>query len=81
MRLEDGRPKGHWITKWSGNGWNEDWDYTCSVCEKEYKKASSILYHASYCPNCGADMRPKLVGKHADVTIIDEACMKGADDE
>jgi hypothetical protein len=55
--LKNERPKGHWVKKWSGNGWNEDWDYTCSVCGKEYRKASSILYHASYCPNCGADMR------------------------
>lgn len=22
------RPKGHWIMKWHGNGWNEAWDYT-----------------------------------------------------
>lgn len=51
------RPEGHWIIKWSGNGWNEDWDYTCSVCGKEYKKADSILYHANFCPNCGAIMR------------------------
>lgn len=51
------RPKGHWITKWSGNGWNEDWDYICSACGKEYKKASSVLSHASYCPDCGANMR------------------------
>ena len=55
--LENERPKGHWIKKWSGNGWNEDWDYICSVCGKKYEKASSILCHASYCPGCGADMR------------------------
>ena len=55
--LKNERPKGHWVKKWSGNGWNEDWDYTCSVCEKEYKKAGSVLYHSSYCPNCGARMK------------------------
>lgn len=27
----------------------------------------------NYCPNCGADNRPKLAGKHADQIIIDEA--------
>ena len=35
----------------------------------------------NYCPNCGADMRPKLQGTHFDSIIIDECAMKGAEDE
>ena len=54
--LDNERPKGHWIMKWRGNGWNEAWDYTCSACGKEFKDADSVLYNSSYCPNCGAEI-------------------------
>ena len=36
---------------------------------------------SAYCPDCGADMRSKIVGKHADFMMMDEAVVKGADDE
>lgn len=55
-KLEAERPKGHWIMKWHGNGWNEAWDYTCSACGKEFRDADSVLYNSSYCPNCGAEI-------------------------
>ena len=76
------RPKGHWIL--SQNQDKEDTDngnyrFECSNCgcSDTHSKATEV----PYCWHCGADMRQNLVGKHADVTIIDEACMKGADDE
>lgn len=39
----------------------------CSVCNQ------CIAYPTNYCPNCGADMRPREMGEHADITIIDES--------
>lgn len=50
------RPQGEWIEKYNGNGWNDFWDYTCSHCGKKYIRAD-YLYHANYCPNCGAKMK------------------------
>lgn len=47
---------GHWEEEQNGNGWNDYWDYTCSVCGKKYKNADDILYEANFCPNCGAKM-------------------------
>lgn len=57
-----GRPsadavQGEWIEKYNGNGWNDFWDYTCSNCGKKYERADAVLYHANYCPNCGARMK------------------------
>ena len=51
------RPEGEWIEEFSGNGWNDFWDYTCSNCGKKYKRADDVLYKANYCPNCGAKMK------------------------
>jgi len=50
------RPQGEWIEEFNGNGWNDFWDYTCSHCGKKYIRAD-YLYHANYCPNCGARMK------------------------
>ena len=50
--------QGEWIEKYNGNGWNDFWDYTCSNCGKKYERADAVLYHANYCPNCGARMTP-----------------------
>lgn len=50
--------QGKWIEKYNGNGWNDFWDYTCSNCGKKYERADAVLYHANYCPNCGARMTP-----------------------
>ena len=71
------RPKGHWIFD------TEDGYYKCSECGSlaEIDSVTNNYWRSNFCPQCGADMRPKLIGKHADVNIIDEACMKGADDE
>ena len=66
------RLKGRWIRKIVDKGFNADW--VCSECGY---RAYSDFVDLNYCPNCGADMIPKLIGKHADVTIIDE----GANDE
>ena len=52
-----GRPQGEWITEYSGNGWNDYWDYTCSNCGKKYKRADNVLYKSNFCPNCGAEMK------------------------
>lgn len=49
--------QGEWIEKYNGNGWNDFWDYTCSNCGKKYERADAVLYHANYCPNCGARMK------------------------
>lgn len=43
---------GRWIEEYNGNGWNDYWDYTCSVCEKTLKRGEPY----PYCPNCGAKM-------------------------
>ena len=77
MEFDDFRPKGHWIFD------TEDGYYKCSECGSlaEIDSVTNNYWRSNFCPQCGADMRPKLIGKHADVTIIDEACMKGADDE
>ena len=56
--LQD-RPKGEWIEKYNGNGWNDFWDYACSHCGKKYERADAVLYHANFCPNCGARMESK----------------------
>ena len=62
MAIEALSAKGEWIEKYNGNGWNDFWDYTCSNCGKKYERADAVLYHANYCPNCGADMRTKENG-------------------
>ena len=49
--------QGEWIEKYNGNGWNDFLDYTCSNCGKKYERADAVLYHANYCPNCGARMK------------------------
>ena len=73
MEFDDFRPKGHWIVKHIETVPNflEEWFY-CSECGE-----GQLYGMPNFCPNCGADMRPKLIGKHADVTIIDE----GANDD
>lgn len=50
------RKEGEWITEYNGNGWNDFWDYTCSVCGKKYERAD-MLCKANFCPNCGARMK------------------------
>lgn len=56
-RIPSAEPNvGRWIEEYNGNGWNDYWDYTCSVCGKKYERAD-ILYKANYCPNCGAKMK------------------------
>lgn len=44
--------RGRWLKEYNGNGWNDYWDYTCSVCEKTLKRGEPY----PYCPNCGARM-------------------------
>lgn len=46
--------RGEWIIEYHGNGWNDYWDYTCSVCGKKFEKADNVLYRAKFCPNCGS---------------------------
>lgn len=46
--------RGEWIIEYHGNGWNDYWDYTCSICGKKYEKADNVLYHANFCPNCAS---------------------------
>lgn len=48
---------GYWEEECNGNGWNDYWDYTCSMCGKKYKNADDILYESNFCPNCGAKMK------------------------
>ena len=43
---------GYWIKEFAGNGWNDIWNYTCSVCSKKFRD----FYSANYCPECGAKM-------------------------
>ena len=50
------RKEGKWVTEYNGNGWNDYWDYTCSVCGKKYERAD-VLCKANFCPNCGAKMK------------------------
>lgn len=92
--LPSARPTGEWIVdegqqvlmqKAIADG--EDWK-VCSVCGCGFmvghKYNTDKTYHKTFrnfCPNCGADMRPKIVGKHADFMMIDEAVAKGADNE
>ena len=71
------RPQGEWICH--KGGWI-DFDYyptkyECDQCHHYVDVASD----KKFCPNCGADMRSKIVGKHADFMMIDEACAKGAE--
>ena len=49
--------RGEWIIEYHGNGWNDYWDYTCSVCGKKFEKADNVLYRAKFCPNCGCRMK------------------------
>lgn len=44
--------KGEWII---GEFYNEP--CTCSVCMHKFQHKAYFLY--SYCPNCGAEMRPR----------------------
>lgn len=46
--------RGEWIIEYHGNGWNDYWDYTCSICGKKYERADNVLYHANFCPNCAS---------------------------
>ena len=62
-------PQGEWI--------DDGFAHRCSICGKQ---GVGIEYY-NYCPNCGADMRPKSQGTHSDSIIIDECAMKGVDDE
>ena len=45
---------GEWEEECYGNGCNDYWDYTCSVCGKKYKNADDILYESNFYPNCGS---------------------------
>ena len=63
------RPPGEWIDKG---------DYAvCSNCGAhsgtQFDGVEPIPLKTNFCPNCGADMRSKIVGKHADFMMIDEA--------
>ena len=35
---------GHWVEKWSGNGWNEWVDCTCSACKTEFERCEATKY-------------------------------------
>lgn len=50
---------GYWKEEYNGNGWNDFWDYTCSVCGKKWERADDVLYTSNFCPNCGAKMSRK----------------------
>ena len=57
--LEDGlndiRPQGKWKEYKLRNDIVVEYAFKCSNCKKD----SGLLYHADFCPNCGADMRGK----------------------
>ena len=81
------RPQGEWIDE--ADKYDASFgihDYRCSNCNSyadEYIGGHE-WYTAgkpNFCPYCGADMRSKIVGKHADFMMIDEACAKGADND
>jgi rubrerythrin len=57
--------QGEWIYKTNDESVCEEWE--CSKC------GNWNFVNTDYCPNCGADMRPKLKGKEADVVTIDES--------
>ena len=65
------RPKGKWIDE------GDPLTLRCSKCDYRVARYNNT----NYCPNCGADMRSKIAGKHADFMMIDEAVVKGEDDE
>lgn len=58
------RPAGEWVR--SGN------TLICPICGAKGEDIKDD-YCFNYCPNCGADMRPKLKRKEADVVTIDES--------
>ena len=43
---------GHWITEHGGNGWDDWWNCTCSICGERFEKTDPT----NYCSNCGARM-------------------------
>ena len=45
--------KGKWKIKYTGDGWNDYIDVTCTNCGKTIKHGEPY----NFCPNCGADMR------------------------
>lgn len=49
--LSDG-PHGEWIVEYSGNGWNDWTNVTCSVCGEKFEKFGEH----NFCPNCRAKM-------------------------
>lgn len=53
--FEDERPHGEWLRKNNSNSWFE-----CSVC-KEVSDVVTVMREPTwkFCPNCGAEMRPK----------------------
>ena len=74
------RPSGEWIRTFDGN----EWFWYCSNCKTQWYEDDLWMggnEFPTFCPNCGARMRPKLQGTHFDSIIIDECAMKGADDE
>lgn len=51
--LDDLRPKGVWKEYKLRNDIVVKYAFKCSNCKED----SGLLYHADFCPNCGADMR------------------------
>lgn len=45
--------KGKWKIEYTGDGWNDYIDVTCTNCGKTIKRGEPY----NFCPNCGADMR------------------------
>ena len=45
--------KGKWKIEYTGDGWSDYIDVTCTNCGKTIKHGEPY----NFCPNCGADMR------------------------
>lgn len=45
--------RGEWKIEYTGDGWSDYIDVTCTNCGKTIKRGEPY----NYCPNCGADMR------------------------
>lgn len=54
--LKEQRPHGEWV-----KDFNMDKAIVCSECGEEawYKEYCGWVTKSNFCPNCGADMRPK----------------------
>ena len=45
-------PDGAWITKFSGDGWNDYFDLVCPYCGATYEKDDGRIGFGGHCPNC-----------------------------